>query len=65
MFWEELKKSPAQLDARRRELMKLYRRSFSPKVIVDNIMNEEEDKRRRELKRKAKELFAVIRSKQK
>jgi hypothetical protein len=43
----------------------LYRRSFSPKVIVDNIMNEEEDKRRKELNRKTKELFAIIRSKQK
>jgi hypothetical protein len=64
MLWEDLIKTPTQLNTRRAELMKLYRNSRSTRTIVNNKMNEEAEVRRKELKRKLKELWSVIRRNQ-
>jgi hypothetical protein len=64
MLWEDLIKTPAQLNTRRAALMKLYRNSRSTRTIVNNKMNEEAEARRKEFKRKLKELWAVIRRNQ-
>jgi hypothetical protein len=65
MLWSDLTKTPAQLKVRRAQLLKLYRNSRSQQTIVNNKMNEEAEARRKELKRKSKELWAVIGGNQK
>ena len=64
MLWSDLTKTPAQLKVRRAQLLKLYRNSRSQQTIVNNKMNEEAEGRRRERKRKLKELWAIIRRNQ-
>jgi hypothetical protein len=64
MLWSDFTKTPTQLKVRRAQLLKLYRNSRSQQTIVNNKMNEEAEARRRERKRKLKELWSVIRRKQ-